>query len=123
MKLATFSVAGSQRLGLVDGDRVTSLSDRIAAMPKDMIGLIAAWGELSRKVEGTTPAGDYKLSEVRLLAPVPRPGKVLGIGLNYADHIAEAGMKRPEHQLWFAKAVRLTTWQLAKGLSKSRRHT
>jgi len=84
---------------------VTSLSDRIAAMPKDMIGLIAAWGELSRKVEGTTPAGDYKLSEVRLLAPVPRPGKVLGIGLNYADHIAEAGMKRPEHQLWFAKAV------------------
>jgi ureidoglycolate lyase len=105
MKLATFSVAGSQRLGLVDGDRVTSLSDRIAAMPKDMIGLIAAWGELSRKVEGTTPAGDYKLSEVRLLAPVPRPGKVLGIGLNYADHIAEAGMKRPEHQLWFAKAV------------------
>jgi len=105
MKLATFSVAGSQRLGLVDGDRVTSLSDRIAAMPKDMIGLIAAWGELSRKVEGTTPAGDYKLSEVRLLAPVPRPGKMLGIGLNYADHIAEAGMKRPEHQLWFAKAV------------------
>ena len=105
MKLATFSVAGSQRLGLVDGDRVTSLSDRIAAMPKDMIGLIAAWGELSRKVEGTTPAGDYKLSEVRLLAPVPRPGKMLGIGLNYADHIAEARMKRPEHQLWFAKAV------------------
>ena len=50
MKLATFSVAGSQRLGLVDGDRVTSLSDRIAAMPKDMIGLIAAWGELSRKI-------------------------------------------------------------------------
>jgi 2-keto-4-pentenoate hydratase/2-oxohepta-3-ene-1,7-dioic acid hydratase in catechol pathway len=105
MKLATFSVAGTQRLGLVDGDRVTTLSDRIPAMPKDMIGLIAAWGELSRKVEGTKPAGDYKLSEVTLLAPVPRPGKVLGIGLNYADHIAEAGMKRPEHQLWFAKAV------------------
>jgi 2-keto-4-pentenoate hydratase/2-oxohepta-3-ene-1,7-dioic acid hydratase in catechol pathway len=109
MKLATFSAEGSQRLGFVDGDRLTALSDRIHGMPKDMIGLIAAWGELSRKVEAMKPAGDYRLSEVRLLAPVPRPGKILGIGLNYADHIAEAGMKRPEHQLWFAKAVTAVT--------------
>jgi 2-keto-4-pentenoate hydratase/2-oxohepta-3-ene-1,7-dioic acid hydratase in catechol pathway len=105
MKLATFSVAGDRRLGLVDGDRVTSLSDRIPGLPKEMIGLIAAWDELSRKVAAMKPTADYKLSDVKLLAPVPRPGKVLGIGLNYADHIAEAGMKRPEHQLWFAKAV------------------
>jgi 2-keto-4-pentenoate hydratase/2-oxohepta-3-ene-1,7-dioic acid hydratase in catechol pathway len=45
----------------------------------------------------------------RIDAPVPRPGKILGIGLNYADHIAEAGMQRPEHQLWFAKAVTAVT--------------
>jgi 2-keto-4-pentenoate hydratase/2-oxohepta-3-ene-1,7-dioic acid hydratase in catechol pathway len=109
MKLATFSVAGNQRLGLVEGDRVTTLSERIPGLPKDMIGLIAAWGEFSRKVQAMKPAGDYRLSEVKLLAPVPRPGKILGIGLNYADHIAEAGMKRPEHQLWFAKAVTAVT--------------
>jgi 2-keto-4-pentenoate hydratase/2-oxohepta-3-ene-1,7-dioic acid hydratase in catechol pathway len=109
MKLATFSVAGDQRLGLVEGDRVTLLSERIPGLPKDMIGLIAAWSELSRKIEAIKPAGGYKLSEVKLLAPVPRPGKILGIGLNYADHIAEAGMKRPEHQLWFAKAATAVT--------------
>ena len=50
---------------------------RIPGMPKDMIGLIAAWGDLARKVEATKPTGDYKLSEVKLLAPVPRPGKIL----------------------------------------------
>jgi ureidoglycolate lyase len=105
MKLTTFSVAGDRRLGLVDGDRVSSLSDRIPGLPKEMIGLIGAWDEFSPKVAAVKPTGDYKLSDVKLLAPVPRPGKVLGIGLNYADHIAEAGMKRPEHQLWFAKAV------------------
>ena len=105
MKLTTFSVAGDRRLGLVDGDRVTTLTDRIPGLPKDMIGLIAGWEELSRTVAAVKPTADYKLSDVKLLAPVPRPGKVLGIGLNYADHIAEAGMKRPEHQLWFAKAV------------------
>ena len=105
MKLATFSVAGDRLLGLVDGDRLTTLSGRIPGLPKDMIGLIASWSEFSRRVEATTRATDYKLSDVTLLAPVPRPGKVLGIGLNYADHIAEAGRQRPEHQLWFSKAV------------------
>ncbi|MET0153935.1 MAG: fumarylacetoacetate hydrolase family protein [Candidatus Binatia bacterium] len=109
MKLATFSVAGDRLLGLVDGDRVTTLSGRIPGLPRDMIGLIASWNELARKVESTTRSADYKLADVTLLAPVPRPGKILGIGLNYADHIAEAGMQRPEHQLWFAKAVTAVT--------------
>jgi 2-keto-4-pentenoate hydratase/2-oxohepta-3-ene-1,7-dioic acid hydratase in catechol pathway len=34
---------------------------------------------------------------------VPRPPKVLGIGLNYAAHVAETGAARPEHQVWFNK--------------------
>jgi hypothetical protein len=53
MKLATFSVAGDRLLGLVDGDRVTTLSGRIPGLPRDMIGLIASWNELARKVEST----------------------------------------------------------------------
>lgn len=36
------------------------------------------------------------LAEVELLAPVPRPGKVVAIGRNYADHAAETGMKALE---------------------------
>jgi ureidoglycolate lyase len=105
MRLARFSVGGDPLLGLVDGDRVTTLSDRIPALPKEMIELIAQWNEFAGQIEAVRGKPDYKLSEVALLAPVARPGKVLGIGLNYADHIAEAGMKRPEHQMWFSKAV------------------
>jgi 2-keto-4-pentenoate hydratase/2-oxohepta-3-ene-1,7-dioic acid hydratase in catechol pathway len=45
------------------------------------------------------------LSDVRLLAPVQRPGKIFAIGLNYADHIAESKMETPQHQVWFTKAV------------------
>ena len=41
-------------------------------------------------------------SDARLLAPW-RPGKIVAIGLNYADHIREAGMARPERPLIFAK--------------------
>jgi 2-keto-4-pentenoate hydratase/2-oxohepta-3-ene-1,7-dioic acid hydratase in catechol pathway len=44
----------------------------------------------------------FALDEVRLLAPV-QPRKFLGIGLNYADHIAESGMEAPEFPVFFNK--------------------
>lgn len=40
---------------------------------------------------------------VRLAAPVPRPGKLICIGLNYRDHAAESGMDIPERPLIFSK--------------------
>ena len=47
------------------------------------------------------------LSEVEILAPVERPGKILGIGVNYAAHAAESvsfvDTKKPEIQKWFNK--------------------
>jgi acylpyruvate hydrolase len=43
------------------------------------------------------------LAEVKLLAPVPRPGKLLCIGLNYRDHAEEVGMKVPERPVLFSK--------------------
>jgi 2-keto-4-pentenoate hydratase/2-oxohepta-3-ene-1,7-dioic acid hydratase in catechol pathway len=44
-----------------------------------------------------------ELGDVRLLAPIPRPGKLLAIGLNYKDHIAETGLPTPEHPTVFNK--------------------
>jgi 2-keto-4-pentenoate hydratase/2-oxohepta-3-ene-1,7-dioic acid hydratase in catechol pathway len=55
-------------------------------------------------VAGARP--QHALEDVRLLAPVPRPGKYLAIGLNYKKHADEArrlGMAVPEHQVWFNK--------------------
>lgn len=43
------------------------------------------------------------LEEVRLMAPIPRPGKLLCIGLNYRDHAAEASMKVPVRPILFSK--------------------
>jgi 2,4-didehydro-3-deoxy-L-rhamnonate hydrolase len=43
------------------------------------------------------------LAELRLLAPVPRPGKVVAIGRNYRDHAAESGAEPPPAPLIFAK--------------------
>ncbi len=43
------------------------------------------------------------LTDVRLLAPVPDPEKVICLGLNYRDHAAEAGQEIPSAPMWFAK--------------------
>ncbi|MGZ8607593.1 MAG: fumarylacetoacetate hydrolase family protein [Actinomycetota bacterium] len=43
------------------------------------------------------------LADVHLLAPVPRPGKVIGIGLNYRDHAAESGQPIPQAPILFPK--------------------
>ena len=43
------------------------------------------------------------LADVELLAPVPRPGKFLAVGLNYADHIAETGAETPRYPTIFTK--------------------
>jgi 2-keto-4-pentenoate hydratase/2-oxohepta-3-ene-1,7-dioic acid hydratase in catechol pathway len=43
------------------------------------------------------------LAELELLAPVPRPGKIICIGLNYRDHAKEAELDIPEQPILFAK--------------------
>jgi acylpyruvate hydrolase len=52
-----------------------------------------------------TPASgpDFALADVTLLAPVPQPRAIFGIGLNYASHAAEQGMQPPEHPIVFMK--------------------
>jgi 2-keto-4-pentenoate hydratase/2-oxohepta-3-ene-1,7-dioic acid hydratase in catechol pathway len=49
--------------------------------------------------------GEWALSEVKLLAPIPNPGTIYAIGLNYAEHIAETGATRPEAPIVFVKVA------------------
>jgi len=103
MKLATFEVDGRERIGVVKDDAIVDLSGD--DLPTGMIELITRWPTLkdrvSRIVQNTKPR--YQIGDVHLLAPVPRPQKILAIGLNYADHIAESGAATPERQIWFSK--------------------
>lgn len=106
MKLATFDAGSAPQLGAVIGDRIVPLNAAAPGLPTDMIGLIAAWPQVKgevRRIAGAG-AGAAALDSVRLLAPIRRPGKIMAIGLNYADHIAESNLGTPEHQVWFSKA-------------------
>src|SRR5438552_2112611 len=52
------------------------------------------------------------IDDAKLCAPVPRPGKIICIGLNYRDHAAESNMKIPERPVVFSK---FTTSVVAPG--------
>ncbi|MBD0673278.1 fumarylacetoacetate hydrolase family protein [Streptomyces sp. CBMA156] len=84
------------RLGArIDGDRVADLTALATAagtqLPPDLLGLIRA-GEpalaTARELLAGSPA-TRPLAEVSLCAPL-RPGKIVGIGLNYVEHVAES---------------------------------
>lgn len=99
MRLARYDAGAGARVGLVKGDAIIDLG-----RGDDMIGLIASWPDAKDAIANAAGAAT-PLAAARLLAPVPRPGKIFAIGLNYADHIAESGVETPQQQVWFTKAV------------------
>ncbi len=109
MKLVTFKTAAetAPELGVIDGDSIVCLTRAAPGLPSKMIDLIGRWDETEAEVRRRVRAASERvaLNAVILLAPIPRPGKIMAIGLNYADHIAESGIGTPEHQTWFSKAT------------------
>ena len=96
MKLATFHAPGQDTplAGLVDGDRIRAFGG------PDGVRETLASGETP-----TATGADWALDEVTLLAPVPHPGTVYAIGLNYAKHVEETGGTKPEQPIVFVKVA------------------
>ncbi len=109
MKLVLFSKSANDvknaRIGLVVDDRIVDVAAHLADAPRDMLGLIEQWQAFAPRLQAlaASKTGDLALADATLLAPIPRPGKIFCIGLNYADHIAESGMATPAEQVWFTK--------------------
>ena len=116
MKLVSYRTQqGRPQVGAVCDDRVLDLTDWIHGVAPDaamqaclaragtepasrgMLRLLQAGpralAALQRHVADAARAGiRLRLTEVELLAPVPRPGKIVAVGRNYADHAKETGV-------------------------------
>jgi acylpyruvate hydrolase len=94
MRLATFTYDGAAApvAGEIRGDRAVAFTDGSTVLDRLASG-------------DRTPADgeERPLDDVRLLAPVPRPRCVFGVGLNYASHAAETGRDLPEAPIIFMK--------------------
>jgi 2-keto-4-pentenoate hydratase/2-oxohepta-3-ene-1,7-dioic acid hydratase in catechol pathway len=105
MKFVTFQRASGRReAGVLLGDQVVGLAGAGFA---NTISVVASGAEGRAKIDNFVynPPADatIPLSSVQLLAPVPRPPKLICVGLNYRDHAAEARQEIPKIPTIFAK--------------------
>ena len=105
MRFVRFGPMGKEKPGLLDkqGQR------------HDASGIVADWDhEFLAKLAGRAPVGAFSEATIEKLplvpeserwgAPIPRPGKVVCIGLNYSDHARESGLPIPAEPIVFLKA-------------------
>jgi len=106
MRLVTFQNAtGRPNVGVVVGEEVFPLDS--SAYPDMTSFLLAGSAALAaaEKISGRENASQtkYHLTDVVLLPPVTRPGKIIAVGLNYRDHALETKQELPTVPIIFAK--------------------
>jgi len=111
MRLVSFRQNGVEELGVeapdgrllptatMPGRPRTTLADVMAGGPKalDVLKATANLAAGASDQEGVDPAS------VEILAPVPRPGKIIAVGLNYREHATEGHREPPTSPILFAK--------------------
>jgi 2,4-diketo-3-deoxy-L-fuconate hydrolase len=135
MKLVRYGKPGKEKPGLIDSaGRLRDLSAVVADIGPDQLG-DAALARLRKLKTDTLP---LVKGSPRMGCPVAGIGKFIAIGLNYADHAAEAGMPIPAEPIVFMKATsciqgpddpvmlpkgsKKSDWEVELGWSSAGRH-
>lgn len=106
MKLASILTPKGARCALAVADGYIDLNATDPGLPSCIKNLLAASPAIRKaaaEVASSKHAVKYAANTVKLLPPVPKPGKILCIGLNYRDHAIEGGKAIPEEPVIFGK--------------------
>jgi 2-keto-4-pentenoate hydratase/2-oxohepta-3-ene-1,7-dioic acid hydratase in catechol pathway len=98
VRLVAFALLGGgsdAHLGRLAEDGIHDLTD---ALGSDLASVIAGGAQLAG-----VPGPLVDPAAVTLLAPLPRPGKIICVGLNYSDHCREQGIEPPAYPMLFSK--------------------
>src|SRR5690606_34998757 len=103
MRFVTFKEKGTARLGGLVGGEIADLS-AVSGLPGNLSGLLRA-GEpaLVAAQNALRTAPRRPLDETKLLPVIPKPGKIICLGLNYAEHAAEGGREKPDYPNFFMR--------------------
>ena len=107
MKLVSYQTNdGSRHLGALREDGIVNLAQASGGeLPNDMLSLLQAGDAAMQSAAAAVAAaeGAADPASVKLLPPVPKPSKIVAIGLNYMDHIRESGLPVPPLATMFCK--------------------
>jgi 2-keto-4-pentenoate hydratase/2-oxohepta-3-ene-1,7-dioic acid hydratase in catechol pathway len=100
MRLVSYLGEEDGGTGLLVGDRVIPLFDGfLSGIDLDPDSL----DDFRRRAATLSGAAGIPLDDVELVAPLPIPGKIVCVGLNYREHVAEGGRPGPKRPLLFSK--------------------
>jgi acylpyruvate hydrolase len=111
VKLVTFLTNGQARLGALlpasNDQQIVDLNRADSRLPDNMLAFLeAGQGALAlaqQALAGPPPGAVLARADVTLKAPIPRPGKIICLGLNYRDHAIESNQAIPTYPVVFAK--------------------
>lgn len=106
MRLATILTPAGPRAAIHTGDHYVDLYASDLRLPQTLRGLLAAGPEALKSAAATAEsriAIKHPAANIRLLAPIPDPSKIVCIGLNYRDHAIEGSKAIPTEPVVFAK--------------------
>src|SRR5260370_2974343 len=103
MRIVNFEKEGVPGIAADDGSGWHGLTERESGFPGTLPELIAQGADLLRTGRALLPMHAIDLNAVRILPPVPKPPKILCVGINYDDHLAESGLKKPVYPEVFAR--------------------
>ena len=116
MRLVSFSAAGQAAWGVLVGSNVVPSQQLGADVPPSLQALLSGadqWADLAKALpERAAALPGIPLADVTLLPCVPRPGKVICLGVNYVDHAKEGGNQIGDYPAIF---LRCATSLLAHG--------
>jgi 2-keto-4-pentenoate hydratase/2-oxohepta-3-ene-1,7-dioic acid hydratase in catechol pathway len=101
MKLLSFAADGKDWFGALRDDGVVTLNDKVA-QPNLRAALAAGAIDKMRDI-ARRAAPDRKLSAIKFLPVIPRPGKILCAGINYRSHAAEMARELPKQPSMFIR--------------------
>ena len=104
MKLATVRTSRGPTYGIVTDKGFVDLGARLGSRYPDLKALIAARAIAdAQKLAAEKP--DVPLAELTWLPVIPNPGKILCVGLNYQEHVAETGRDNTEQPAFFIRVA------------------
>jgi len=107
LRLISVRSSAGERVGVAVADRWAAIEDLLRDGPRTILDLVEDADVAVPTIRAALAGADVdhwrSITSAELLAPVPRPGKVVAIGRNYREHAAEEGVDPPTAPLIFAK--------------------
>jgi len=116
MKIVSYGQAGSERFGIIhpNSSQIIDINHADSTISYDLLTFLKAsnWDKVKRLVNNLSTIPEsalVPLPSVRLGAPLPNPGQIIAVGLNYRNHAKEGGRISPTKPMLFGKGINSIT--------------